>query len=107
MKYRLITYDVSPPGGYPYTQVTGLPHEFPSLPTIESQAEVVSNFRKNNGLPFSSKLEALRHIDCQVCARLGNDPKWCVPVNADGPQQTALGPTHPMVAPCLGCGAVL
>jgi hypothetical protein len=104
MKYRLRSYDVSPPGGFAYTQVSGVPHEFPALPMIEAQAEVVLAFRKANGLPFATRLDCLRHIDHQTCARLGNDPVWCVPVEP-GAQDTALGPTHPYIAPCLGCGA--
>lgn len=102
MRYRLRTYEISPPGGYPFIQ-QGYP-PFPAQPMIEAQAKIVSNFRKGNGLPRASIPEALADVDCYQCQRLGNMPQWCVP--ADSANQVALPQTAPIIAPpCQGCGA--
>lgn len=104
MKYRLRSYDQAPPGGYPYTQTKGIRREFPSVPMIEHQAQIVASFRKANGLPRASVQEALSDIDCQQCLRLGNMPAFCVP--SDSANIVALNQSSPIVAPpCKGCGA--
>lgn len=101
MRYRLRTYEISPPGGYPFSQ-DGV--NFPAQPMIEAQAKAVSNYRKGNGKPRASIPEALADVDCYQCQRLGNMPQWCVP--ADAVNQVALQPTAPIIAPpCQGCGA--
>lgn len=103
MNFRLRSYEITPPGGYAYIQTKGIRREFPSVPMVEDQARTVSNFRKANGLPRPSVAEALRDIDRQTCARLGNSPEWCIP---DDGETVALISSHPAIAPpCHGCGA--
>lgn len=103
MSYRLRSYELTPPGGYVYEQTEGIYRKFPSVPMVEDQARSVSSFRKANGLPRPSVAEALRDIDRQTCARLGNSLAWCIP--SDG-QTVALNASNPIIAPpCQGCGA--
>jgi hypothetical protein len=104
MKYRLRSYELTPPGGYPYEQTEGIHRKFVSQPMIEAQAQAVASFRRANHLPRATALEALEDIDRYTCQRLGNMPGFCVPVDRPGPV-VALGPTSPLVAPCGGCGA--
>lgn len=107
-KFRLRSYELAPPGGYPYIQQNGIRREFPSQPLIEAQARIVSDFRKANGLSRPSVREALEDIDAQTCQRLGNMPQFCIPCNqpAGQAQVVALSNSSPIVAPpCAGCGA--
>lgn len=100
-RWRLRTYEITPPGGYPFSQ-DGI--NFPSQPMIEAQAKAVSNYRKGNGKPRASIPEALADVDCYQCQRLGNMPQWCIP--ADAQNQVAVAPSAPIIAPpCQGCGA--
>lgn len=104
MSCRLRSYDISPPGGYPYEQTVGIPRKFPSQPMIEAQAQLVSSFRKANGLPRSSVKESLEDVDQYTCARLGCMPGFCVSVTQQG--VVAMAATAPAIAPpCKGCGA--
>lgn len=97
MRYRLRTYEISPPGGYVFP-------DFPAQPMIEALAVMVSNRRKGNGEARASIPESLADVDCYQCQRLGNMAQWCVP--ADSPNQVALPETAPIIAPpCKGCGA--
>jgi hypothetical protein len=101
MRYRLRTYEITPTGGYPFSEGG---HNFPSQPMIEAQAKIVSNYRKGNGMPRASLAESLADVDCYQCQRLGNMPQWCIP--ADSANQVALPATAPIIAPpCKGCGA--
>lgn len=104
MKYHLRSYDLSPPGGFPYEQTEGLRKNFPSLPLIEDQAKAVSAFRTRNGLARAGLREALEDVDRFQCLRLGNMPAFCVPCDqAKG--SIALNQSSPIVAPpCHGCG---
>lgn len=105
MKYRLRSYELTPPGGYPYEQQGLKPRIFPSVPVIEDQARSVSAYRQANGLPRSSYKECLVAVDRQVAARLGNSPAWCV-IETDNTSETiALSANAPGLAPCKGCGA--
>jgi hypothetical protein len=107
MKYRLRSYELTPPGGYPYAQTEGIPRQFPSQPLIEAQAQMVASFRRANKLPRATALEALQDIDCYTCQRLGNMPGFCVATDQPTPV-VALNQTSPIVAPgCGGCGAPL
>ena len=104
MRWRLRTYEISPPGQYPFEQTGEKPRKFPAQPLIEAQATIVSNYRKGNGLPRSSIPECLADVDCFQCRRLGNIPQWCIP--ADSQNQVALMASAPIIAPpCKGCGA--
>lgn len=101
MRYRLRTYELSPPGGFMFEE-NG--RKFPAQPMIEAQAQAVSSYRKGNGLPRSSIQESLRDVDCYQCQRLGNMNQWCVPADASG--TIALPANAPIIAPpCKGCGA--
>jgi hypothetical protein len=104
MKYRLRSYEMTPPGGYPYEQTEGIHRKFRSEPVIEMQAQIVASFRRANHLPRASALEALQDIDAYTCQRLGNMPAYCVSTEQPVPA-VALGSTSPLVAPCGGCGA--
>ena len=101
---RLRSYDISPPGGFPYTQTEGIQKAFRSEPMIEAQAQNVANFRKMNGLPRATAKEALLDIDAYTCARLGGMSPFCV--DAEASATGALSTASPIVAPpCASCGA--
>lgn len=104
-KFRLKTYELTPPGGFPFTEKGPPRRQFPSQPMIEAQAVIVSNFRKANNLPRASLKEALQDIDQQTCQRLGNMPQYCT--QADPATITvSLAASHPIVTGgCKGCGA--
>lgn len=82
---------------------------FPKMtaPMIEPLAQALSAARKANGRARSSFVECLARVDQCQCARLGNDPRYCVEVNPSAPlgAQHALSETSPMIKPCAGCGA--
>lgn len=108
MRYRLRSYDQSPPGGYCYGPDGGFKRR--CLPVIEDIARALSAYRKGNGLPGASIQEALRDVDSAQCQRLGNNPTYCIP--CDQPkteaQPVALTQTAPLIAPpCKGCGVVV
>lgn len=104
-KFRLRSYDLNPPGNYPYEQTTGIYHQFPALPLIEAQATTVQQFRAGNGLPRASFLECLEDVDSYQCQRLGNPTRFCVETDAAQPI-VALNESSPAIAPpCRGCGA--
>lgn len=106
MIMRLRSYDTVPMGGYPYAQTGDKPRNFPSQPMIEAQARIVSSYRLSNGLPRSSFAETLSDIDQFQCLRLGNNPRYCIPINPDDPNALALAQNTPgITAPCSGCGA--
>lgn len=108
MNCRLRTYDMSPPGGFPFENFKGIYRKFESQPLIEAQAIAVSAFRMGNGLPRSSMAECLRDIDRYTCYRLGCDSRFCVPVDSKSPATTALNQSSPLLTPgCRGCGARL
>jgi hypothetical protein len=103
-KFRLKTYDQSPPGSFPYEQRGSHPRLFPSEPLIEAQARNVSAYRSGNNLPRASYAESLVDVDNYTCRRLGNNPQFCIPVDAATPNQVALTANAPGLAPCAGCG---
>ena len=107
-KCRLRTYDVGPPGNYSYVQTEGIQREFPSLPTIESQAEAVSSFRAANVLPRANLRQCIEDIDHYTAARLGCHRQWTVPIDSVA-ESTAINlpESHPMITKCAGCGAQL
>lgn len=105
MKFRLRSYELSPPGGYPYRQSKGIRRDFPSQPLIETQADIVAGFRQANGLPRATKMEALIDIDRYTCARLGGMPNFCIPEDGEAQQAVALGVSSPLLTPCHSCGA--
>lgn len=99
---RLRTYDITPPGGFPYEQTEGVYHKFKSQPQIEAQAAIVSNFRKANSLPRATIKEALADIDAYQCQRLGGMGQWCTDAS---PGMVAIGAASPIITPCKACGA--
>lgn len=103
MACSLKSYDVSPPGGFVYTQVSGVPHDFAPQPMMEALAQMVVKFRQNNNLPGANFNKALADISKQMCYRLNNDPTWCFCSEGDT-VAIALGVTSPLVTPCAGCG---
>jgi len=114
VRYRLRSYDQSPPGGYCYGPDGSFRRR--CLPVIEDIARALSAYRKGNGLPGASIQEALRDVDSAQCQRLGNNPTYCIPCgqiqNATHPeapvQAVSLTANAPLIAPpCNGCGVVV
>jgi hypothetical protein len=105
MKWRLRSYDSSPPGAYPFSQGGEKPHRFPAEPMIEAQAHNLRAYRVGNHLPRSSYAECLEDVSTFQCFRLNNDPKYCVECSEDGMSNIALSPDAPGLQPCKGCGA--
>lgn len=103
--YRLKSYDLSPPGGFPYDDPAG--KRFPSQPLIEAQAQTVARWRAANGKPRATVKESLQDVDQQTCKRLGNMRQFCVLCDAAAAAASvALNQSSPIVAPpCGGCGA--
>jgi hypothetical protein len=103
MKCRLKTYELNPPGGYPFQDSDG--KIFLSVPMIEDQAKAVAAYRAKNNRPRASVRESLEDVDSYQCQRLGNMPQWCL-CDGQGAGQVAFGPSSPIVNPgCQGCGA--
>jgi hypothetical protein len=101
--YRLKSYDVSPPGGYPFQDAGG--RKFPAQPLIEAQAQEVSAWRTRNGKPRASVKECLQDVDHYQCQRLGNMRTFCIACDGTAAAM-ALNQSSPIVAPpCNGCGA--
>ena len=99
---RLKTYEVTPPGGYPYREDDG--RKFAASPMIEDTAKSVASYRAANNRPRASVREALEDVDRYTCQRLGNMPQWCL-CNEHAEGQIALGSSSPIVSGCKGCGA--
>lgn len=97
---RLRSYDSAPPGGYPY-------RKFASQPLITAQARTVLAYRIGNQLPRATYAECLADVDHYQCWRLGCDPKWCVPVDANSPDLVSIDSNAPGMKPCKGCGVVV
>ena len=102
MACRLRSYEVVPPGGYPYENTQGIYRKFPSEPLIEAQARALSAFRKGNGLQRSSVTECLQDIDEYTCRRLGCPHQLCVSTDAANPQ-IALSSSSPVLGGGRGC----
>ena len=100
---RLRSYDVSPPGGFPFEQDGS--DKFATQPMIEAQARIVQAYRKGNGLARSSYAECVEDVDRYQCQRLGNNPTFCIECNPDDPHGLSLPANAPGLAPCAGCGA--
>ena len=98
---RLKTYEVTPPGGYPYLEPDG--HKFGSSPMIEDTARRVAAYRASNGRPRASVREALEDVDQYTCQRLGNMAQWCL-CNDQAAGNVSFGPSSPIITPCRGCG---
>jgi len=114
MRYRLRSYDQSPPGGYCYGPDGGFARR--CRPVIEDIARELSAYRTGNGLPRASIQECLMDADSAQCQRLGNNPTYCIPcgqvksaAHPELPAQTvALQANAPLIAPpCQGCGVVI
>ncbi len=101
--YRLRSYEVSPPGGFPYIQPGSPSRNFPAQPMIEAQARIVLSFRLGNGLPRATYSECIQDIDQFTCARLGNPASLCI-LCGDTPS-IALAANAPGLVPCATCGA--
>jgi hypothetical protein len=105
MSCRLKTYEISPPGGYPYEDTDG--HKFASSPMIEDTARRVAAYRAKNNRPRSSVREALEDVDAYTCQRMGNMAQWCL-CNDQAAGQVSFGPGSPIVDPtCKSCGAAV
>ncbi len=93
--------DICPPGSFPYEQTQGIRRKFEATSDIESQAHLVADFRKANGLERATVSEAAQDIDEYTCQRLGFMKAYC--------RDTEGKPYSPPVSPprggCGGCGA--
>ena len=100
--FRLRSYETNPPGGYPFEQAGSPGRIFRAEPMLEAQARNVQAFRKGNGLARSSYAECIQDVDTYTCARLGNNPQYCLECEQPG---MALAANAPGLTPCAGCGA--
>jgi len=104
-RYKLRSFEITPPGGYVYIQQKGITRKFASVPLIEDQAQAVYQFRKANGLPRASLDESLADIENFTCYRLGGMIEWCY--DTDGSNAGAPNPVLQGKKPCKGCGVAL
>jgi len=103
---RLKTYEITPPGGYPYEEADGS-KKYPSSPMIEDVARQVAAYRAKNKRPRASLRESLEDVDAFTCRRLGNMAQWCL-CNDQAAGQVSFGPGSPIVDPtCKSCGAAV
>lgn len=103
-QYRLRSYDTSPSGGYYYFQDGEKSRKFHPEPIIEALAKTVWKYRQGNGLSRATYKESLEDVDRYNCARMGNNPLWCVACEMDD-GLVAVSGDAPGLAPCRGCGA--
>lgn len=96
---RLISYELSPPGGFYFKQGN---RNFAG-PVIQAIAQEVAAYRSSNGLPRATFPDALQDVDEYQCQRLGNNPRWCTGTGVV--RQFALAQNAPGLAPCASCGA--
>lgn len=102
---RLITYEVSPPGGFCYVQPEPKGLKFRCEPMLEALAKQVAAYRAGNGLERASYPEALQDVDVFNCQRLGNNPRWCIETQSGKPQYALADNAPGLAPPCAGCGA--
>lgn len=103
MPCKLRSYDISPPGGFPYVQEQGIRHVFPSIPMIEDQARNVAAFRRANNLDRSSVADSLADVDAFQCKRLGCMTNYCV--DTENPSMAIAASAPVLQGRCKGCGA--
>ncbi len=103
-----MSYDVVPPGGYPFAEGGAKPRRFASQPSIEAQARTVQGYRKGNGLPRTTYAECVADVDHYVATEiLKGSPKFTVQVSEDLPEAVAMSANAPGMKPCAGCGVPL
>lgn len=95
---KLTSLTTLPPGGFAYSQVfNGQVYTFPDVGfDIRSQTNIVLQFRKANGVPGATFDETLNDVIVFTCARLGNNPRFCL----DGSENLKQNPN----AGCSSCG---
>lgn len=103
--FRLRSYEMGQPGGFPYDQPGAKPRRFTTQPLIEATARIVLAYRKGNGLERATLKECIEDIDRFQCARMGNNPRFCVQCNQDNPSEISMASNAPGLVPCKGCGA--
>lgn len=99
---RLITYDTFPPGQFWYKD-PNREKIFGGSHGAREQAKRVSDFRRGNGFPRASVVDALEDIDAFTCERLRYDPRWVQDTDIPFVQGTGLATS----TPCATCGAEL
>lgn len=99
---RLLTHAKCPPGEFYYIQGGTVTKKFPPTPEIRSLASKVANFRRANNLPGATQDQALADIDAFTCARLNNNPRWCIDTDRPIPNEIVRS-----TGGCSTCGAKL
>jgi len=56
----------------------GTVKKWQSMGLVWEFAEGIADFRKGNGLPNATAKEVVYEIEEQTCARLHDDPNWCI-----------------------------
>lgn len=74
------------PGGWKYVQSLpdGSTRTFHSMNLVWDLAKLIADFRQGNNLPRATVKEALADIEEYSCARLHDDPQWCLKKKAPG-----------------------
>lgn len=99
----LLDRSKSPPGGFPYREPS-INWSSPADGAIFTErVKQISAARANNpSATLDPSYEACSAaLDLYTCARLHNDPKWCVP-SGDAVARTLAQARQPV--PCAGCG---
>jgi hypothetical protein len=87
-----------PPGEFSYAQG----RQFDRTPLVHELASSVADFRKGNGLPRASKMEALEDIVVYTVARIGGNLEYCYETDLS---PGALLQSESPGSSCAGCGA--
>jgi len=62
----------------------GTEKKFSSMGLVWEFAETIADFRRGNGLERATAKEVVHEIEEQTCARIHNDPAWCVQKKTSG-----------------------
>lgn len=94
-----------PPGGFPYFEPRlnwRAPSDGAPFTLRVTQMMKVRAANPSSGLN-PSREACSDDLDAYTCARLGNDPQWCVSVA--NPVMAAITTTRKSVGGCGGCGS--
>lgn len=103
MIWRLINHNDVLPGAFRYEDRQMGSHRFGPNEDIDKLAAEVSSFRTANKLKRATVEECLIDVDRFNAARVGGNPRWCVPVDSEVIHSEAAARRG---TGCKGCGAV-